>query len=249
MSASYEQRKELEKLMGRDSLVRIPASRSHEYQGNRPLNPAILEDPRICKSYLVGKCPYEMFVGTKENFGRCPRIHKERYRRIYEDAKRRGVDMPGENFEIDYMRELQEFLKDCDHRIQQTKRRLEYTTEEKESLSNISKQIKECEQRMAITIQEVNALNGKGEIGKAIQVSSRLQRYTLDRNDLKREYSEELESLHQASQQKLQICEQCGGLLSKLDNDKRLVAHFTGKIHLAYVEIRTALKELQAKYS
>ncbi len=35
------------------------------------------KDERICKYYLLGLCPHEMFVNTKMDCGPCPKIHSE----------------------------------------------------------------------------------------------------------------------------------------------------------------------------
>ncbi len=30
------------------------------------------EDPRVCKFFLVGLCPYTLFKNTNDDFGQCP---------------------------------------------------------------------------------------------------------------------------------------------------------------------------------
>ncbi|PIO59970.1 hypothetical protein TELCIR_18550 [Teladorsagia circumcincta] len=37
----------------------------------------MLNDPDICKYYIVGFCPHDMFVNTKADLGACPRAGEE----------------------------------------------------------------------------------------------------------------------------------------------------------------------------
>lgn len=49
-------------------------------------------------------------------------------------------------------------------------------------------------------------------------------------------------------QQKLRICDICSAHLGINDNDKRLVDHFGGKLHLGFIEIREKLEDLKVSY-
>lgn len=46
-------------------------------------------------------------------------------------------------------------------------------------------------------------------------------------------------------QQKLRICDICSAHLGIHDNDRRLVDHFSGKLHLGFITIREKLEELK----
>ena len=48
-------------------------------------------------------------------------------------------------------------------------------------------------------------------------------------------------------QQCLVACEDCGSLLGLLDSDERLAEHFTGKVHLSWVAIRSKWRELKER--
>ena len=44
------------------------------------------------------------------------------------------------------------------------------------------------------------------------------------------------------------ICTICGSTLSVFDSDKRLADHFGGKLHLAYVAMRSVYEKLYEKH-
>lgn len=47
-----------------------------------------LYNRQICKLFLVGKCPHDLFIGTKADMGRCKRLHLEKYKIFYEGEQR-----------------------------------------------------------------------------------------------------------------------------------------------------------------
>ena len=249
MSASYLQRLELEKLMSRDVLNRLPNTDTRHRNESRYSDPRVLNNPRICKSYLVGSCPYDMLRGTKENLGRCPRIHNKKYKIIYDAAIERGEKLPHHNFELDYLHDLEDFLDRCNRKAAQAERRLQSTEEEKESVANITTQIDEYDTRIAVTTQEIETFTNKGEVEKAIELSIRLKSYIFERQKLAESYNNALQSMNQSATQKLQVCKVCGSFLSVLDSDKRLAFHFTGKLHLSYVDMRATVDDIKRRLS
>jgi hypothetical protein len=87
-----------------------------------------ITDPKVCRSYLVGTCPHDLFTNTKQDIGPCPKSHNEALKTEYdaasEDQKRKW------GFDFDYMRDMQKYVDDCDRRIDQAQKRLEKTPDE-----------------------------------------------------------------------------------------------------------------------
>jgi hypothetical protein len=87
-----------------------------------------ITDPKVCRSYLVGTCPHDLFTNTKQDFGPCPKIHSEGLKTEYEAAdaeqKKRWA------FEYDYLRDMQKYVDECNRRIDTAQRRLEKTPDE-----------------------------------------------------------------------------------------------------------------------
>lgn len=87
-----------------------------------------LTDPKVCRSYLAGTCPHDLFTNTKQDLGPCPKVHAEPLKNEYEslpEAERKKY-----GFEYDYMRDLQKYIDDCNRRIDAAQRRLEKTPDE-----------------------------------------------------------------------------------------------------------------------
>lgn len=109
-----EQRKLLEQLMG-GSVGPRAAQLS-------------MTDPKVCRSYMAGTCPHDLFTNTKQDIGPCPKVHNEGLKAEYDgysDEQKRKY-----GFDYDYMRDLQKYIDECNRRIEAAQRRLEKTPDE-----------------------------------------------------------------------------------------------------------------------
>lgn len=109
-----EQRKLLEQLMGASSSSRV--------------SQVSLSDPKVCRSYVAGTCPHDLFTNTKQDLGPCPKVHSEALKAEFEGLSEREKQKYG--FEYDYMRDLQKYIDECNRRIETAQRRLEKTPDE-----------------------------------------------------------------------------------------------------------------------
>lgn len=87
-----------------------------------------ITDPKVCRSYLVGTCPHDLFTNTKQDLGPCPKVHSEALKTEYENAS--AAEKAKWGFEFDYLRDMQKYIDDCDRRIETAQRRLEKTPDE-----------------------------------------------------------------------------------------------------------------------
>ena len=85
-----------------------------------------ITDPKICRSYIVGTCPHDLFTNTKQDLGPCPKVHSEPLKSEYEASP----DKSKHGFEYDYMRDMQKYIDECNRRIDAAQRRLEKTPDE-----------------------------------------------------------------------------------------------------------------------
>ena len=85
-----------------------------------------ITDPKVCRSFLVGTCPHDLFTNTKQDLGPCPKVHSEPLKTEYEAS----ADKSKYGFEYDYMRDMQKYIDDCNRRIETAQRRLEKTPDE-----------------------------------------------------------------------------------------------------------------------
>ncbi|SCU89311.1 LAMI_0D13102g1_1 [Lachancea mirantina] len=231
-----EQRKILEQLMGRESM-------SRGFDGNR--RELRLQDPRICKSYLVGECQYDLFKGTKQSLGKCPKIHLAKHKLQYERELRQGREFP--DFEREHFAMLSKFVNDCNGQIAVALKNLEHTPEEREKIKKVTSELELVDSQIGLMLQEIEMLLKFHEVAKALVQSVKLQELQKHRREVALKVREITENVGQSAQQKLQVCEICGAYLSRLDTDRRLADHFIGKIHLGYVKMRQELDYLARK--
>lgn len=227
-----EQKKLLEQLMGKD----FHHGRRNQSQYNNYRRTMGLHDPRICKSYLVGECPYDLFQGTKQTLGRCPQIHSAKYKLQYEKEKKRGTTFP--DFDREYYAILAKFVNDCNGQIAVALKKLEHTPEERQKIQQVTAELDVLDSRIGLMIQEIESLLKANEVSQALVQSIKLQKMQEKRQEVGKKVRNMTENVGQSAQQKLQVCEVCGAYLSRLDTDRRLADHFLGKTHLGYVKMR-----------
>ena len=87
-----------------------------------------ITDPKVCRSYLVGTCPYDLFTNTKQDFGPCPKQHIEGLKVEYEAASDAQKEQWG--FKFDYLRDMETMVNDCNRRTDAAQKRLEKTPDE-----------------------------------------------------------------------------------------------------------------------
>lgn len=87
-----------------------------------------LTDSKVCRSYVAGTCPHDLFTNTRQDLGPCPKVHSEALKAEYEALPEKERQKMG--FEYDYMRDLQKYIDECNRRIDAAQRRLEKTPDE-----------------------------------------------------------------------------------------------------------------------
>ncbi|KAI8851048.1 hypothetical protein BC829DRAFT_368751 [Chytridium lagenaria] len=240
-----EQRKLLEQLMGKEALGGIPDNVN-------------FRDPEVCRDYLCGLCPHDLFTNTKVDLGPCPKKHMEKLKKEYEEAVSKR-DHHG--FEDDWTRSLSDFCADCDRKIEHARKRLEKTPED----AKVAQMVRVCLQLHCSTLfsekmKEVDDLTNEisvltalveklGEEGN-VDESLETMRQADQLKETKEEKEKELKSLigsENSQHQKLRVCGICSAYLSVFDSDRRLADHFQGKMHLGFKAVRDKLEELQKK--
>lgn len=222
-----EQRKLLNQLMGSTS------SRHHNHSSKNIKFK--YNDPKICKAFLIGSCPYDLFQGTKQNIGHCPQLHSLKLKLQFDKIKN-NIDTT--HLEHEYCLILKKFIDDCNGKIKLALIKLKHTPEETERIRHATRDIDLMDRRIALIMREINILLKRGNLQRAMKQSYKLNKYKIERISLSKRIKLFTENVGQSSQQKLQVCEICGAFLSRLDTDRRLADHFMGKIHLGYVKMR-----------
>ncbi|KAL5336656.1 LUC7-domain-containing protein [Aspergillus crustosus] len=229
-----EQRKLLEQLMGADQLVGLGANTRNAQLA--------ITDPKVCRSYLVGTCPHDLFTNTKQDLGSCPKVHSEGLKAEYEAAS--AAEKAKWGFDYDYMRDMQKYIDDCDRRIESAQRRLEKTPDEIRQTNNLLKQISDLTKSINSGLLEISVLGETGAVAQALNELHKIRTAKHQKETFERELKNLQDTSGPSGHQKLQVCDVCGAYLSRLDNDRRLADHFFGKMHMGYSDMRKGAKKL-----
>lgn len=222
-----EQRRLLEQLMGEQLMS----------AGTGPKQPALdITDPKVCRSYLCGACPHDLFTNTKQDLGVCPKAHQPNLKEEYQNASEERKKEWG--FEWDYQRDIGRYVSDCDRRIDTAQRRLEKTADEIRQTNTLLKQISDLSHTIEAGVIEVEIMAEEGAVNLAVQEFHKLKIAKSQKEERERELKTLSDTSGPSGHQKLQVCDVCGAYLSRLDNDRRLADHFFGKMHLGYAQMR-----------
>lgn len=208
-----------------------------------------ITDPKLCRSYLVGTCPHDLFTNTKQDLGSCPKVHSEPLKSEYDAASASEKQKWG--FEYDYMRDVQKYIDECNRRIDVAQRRLEKTPDEIRQTNTLLKGINDLSKSVESGLLEIQVLGEQGEVSRAYEEFFRIRQAIQTKSDKERELKALSDTSGPSGHQKLQVCDVCGAYLSRLDNDRRLADHFFGKMHLGYAQMRKTYenfpKELKSR--
>lgn len=78
-------------------------------------------DRDVCRLFLAGLCPHDLFQLTKMDLGPCPKVHSLQLRKEYEEVKAKGMH----NFDRDLEDLIERLIVECERKIQRALKRLE----------------------------------------------------------------------------------------------------------------------------
>ena len=226
-------RKALDNLMGKDR--------------NLPLREQILkkkhfDDPDVCKFFLIGFCPHELFTYVKSsNIGECHYRHDQQFKISFESDPNR------EYYQIKYEEDLISFLEsitsELDIKIKRCLERIEMPPPEQILNKDAQIELENIDKEITEKIKEAEHLGEKGLIDQSEKLMKEIEQMKIQRNLLTN--TKEHVAIYKDRQMK--VCEICGALQSAIDNEKRIQTHKEGKIHSAYLKIRQYLDLLRKK--
>ncbi|CAD5166009.1 unnamed protein product [Musa acuminata subsp. malaccensis] len=152
-------RKQLDVLMGanRNGDVREV---SHKYY-----------DRDVCRLFLAGLCPHDLFQLTKMDMGPCPKIHSLQLRKEYEEAKVKG----DHNFHRELEDMIERLIVECERKIQRALKRLEdedATAAVAISVSKVTQtpEVMELSKQIKEKLKEADVFDFEGKTDSKIRV-------------------------------------------------------------------------------
>ncbi|VDK22814.1 unnamed protein product [Taenia asiatica] len=199
-------------------------------------------DEDMCRYFLCGFCPHDLFVNTKTDLGPCDKMHDERLRENYRKSNR--FEKMG--YEEEFYRYLCYLLEDVDKRIRRGHERLSVNKgaapADPEAAAEKADKIASLTRRINDLVEQAEQLGTEGNVDQAQGVLKLCEQLKFERSQL------EGDTRPGAGQSKeLEVCEICGAFRIKDDAPQRVEEHLAGKMHLGYAKIRDYVREYGEK--
>ncbi|KAI6654522.1 hypothetical protein LOD99_918 [Oopsacas minuta] len=201
-------------------------------------------DEKVCKYFLCGFCPHDLFTNTKADLGPCKLLHDEKLLLQYNESDKRG-EM---GYEHDFLILLEGIVQDLTRRLQRGIERLDRTyhtpiEEEDESTKAISDKITEL-------LRKTERLGSEGKIDAAQEVMSEVEILKKEKHGILaqkagKDPNDPNALLSNDPERRLELCQVCGAFLIVNDTPRRINDHMTGKMHMGYARIRNTVTELK----
>ncbi|XP_032995080.1 luc7-like protein 3 isoform X5 [Lacerta agilis] len=227
----------LDELMGRDRNLAPDEKRSN----------VRWDHDSVCKYYLCGFCPAELFTNTRSDLGPCEKIHDENLRKQYEKSSR----FMKVGYERDFLRYLQSLLAEVERRIRRGHARLALSQTQQASgqaagpTGKNEEKIQVLTDKIDVLLQQIEELGSEGKVEEA-QGMMKLVEQLKEERELLRSTTSTIESFA-AQEKQMEVCEVCGAFLIVGDAQSRVDDHLMGKQHMGYAKIKATVEELKEK--
>ncbi|KAK1318396.1 hypothetical protein QJS10_CPB04g01908 [Acorus calamus] len=141
-------------------------------------------DRDVCRMFLVGLCPHELFQLTKMDLGPCSKVHSLQLRKEYEEAKVKGMH----NFDRELMDVIERLIVECERKIQRALKRLEEEDAKAAIAISVSKvtqppEVLELSKQIKEKLKEVDVLDLEGKMDSKIRAMEILEELRAKRAD------------------------------------------------------------------
>uniref|UniRef100_A0A2K5RSI2 RNA-binding protein Luc7-like n=1 Tax=Cebus imitator TaxID=2715852 RepID=A0A2K5RSI2_CEBIM len=226
----------LDELMGRDRNLAPDEKRSN----------VRWDHESVCKYYLCGFCPAELFTNTRSDLGPCEKIHDENLRKQYEKSSR----FMKVGYERDFLRYLQSLLAEVERRIRRGHARLALSQNQQSSgaagpTGKNEEKIQVLTDKIDVLLQQIEELGSEGKVEEA-QGMMKLVEQLKEERELLRSTTSTIESFA-AQEKQMEVCEVCGAFLIVGDAQSRVDDHLMGKQHMGYAKIKATVEELKSR--
>jgi len=232
----------LDQLMGKDRNM------SAEERSKRRLR---WDDEAVCKFFLCGFCPHDLFTNTKSDLGQCGKEHDDQLRQEFEKQSAHVR----QRFESQFFRYLQELLDECDKKIVKGQSRLASQAEDSSNpeLKEITLKVDQINENIKTLNQQIEKLGTEGKVEESQGVMKLVEGMKKEKQELEQKAKQIAlpvllqKAENQATEKRMKVCEVCAALLVINDADSRVQAHLTGKQHVGFEKIRQTLKDYHEK--
>lgn len=221
-------------------------------------------DPDVCKHFLMGFCPYQLFLDTKADLGPCDKTHELYHRNNYEKEA-------GERIKARYERRFIRFIRDIinvlDVKIQREQARLDSENNEDGArkpdgtfsadivqsglalvFSDVQKErLEELEQEVAKKKTELEMHGNHDRFNEAQELFREVEALEQEKLDLHNKAKVQA-GWTQQNERCLKMCLVCGAYLDRRrDTQQRIDNHLEGRVHQGYFMMREKLVQLEER--
>lgn len=220
----------LDELMGKDRNVH-PAEKT-----NRIIH---FTDPDICKFYICGFCPHELFTNTKSDLGPCKQVHDDACKEDFQRSSKKHT-FP---YEREFISFLEKMVDDLDRKIRKGHERVDNQDEKLETplSGEIAEKVSALSNRIQALLKQIEDLGEEGRVDESQQLMKVVDQLKTEKETI---VSVQTTPIVLSSQEKrMKICEICGAFLVIGDTEKRVSSHLEGKQHVGFALIRKTLDD------
>eukprot|EP00906_Rhabdomonas_costata_P030919 RCo043712 len=227
----------LDSLMGKDRNAPI-SERKTGSSRNR------LAEPDVCKYFLCGFCPHDLFLNTKVDLGHCDNVHddalQEQWNRLSEREKK------AYGYEERFVEFLQKLVSDMDRKIQRHRERME---EQNAKLAQVDPEVRdrlsELSRDIVTSTNRMEALSEEGDVDGAHKVLQEVEALKAQKEVILEQIR--VKTSGSGTNRLISVCEICSAFTMSGDNEQRIHDHVTGKQHTGYQLMRETIRQFRAK--
>lgn len=236
MNALDSQRALLDSLMG--------AHRNFD-DDEEPAYKKSWRDEDVCKYYLCGFCPHDLFVNTKSDLGQCDNIHDDELQKEFQSQK----SSRKEKYERRFLAYLEDIVHLLERRIQRGKERISVDksvdSETEEGLSREQRdRLEEIETQVEDYTEKMEDLGNEGRVEEAQELLMKVEQLTKEKISLTMSSTNTVDRIQE---RKMTVCEVCGAFLVLNDAEIRVDAHLRGRTHQGFKMVRDKIDEILEK--
>jgi len=196
-------------------------------------------DDRVCKFFISGYCPHDMFINTKMDCGSCPKLHSDALKAKYKSSKNPY------KYDSILERDFSNRVADIERTIKRARIKVE---EEKQVDETAHPEMLKFRMQMRKAADDAEMYGNEGNIDKAYECIADYEAFEREKAELFLKLQDDLIKAQAKvgvdMTKKLRVCDICGSYLSVLDSDRRLADHFMGKQHVGFQAMREVLIEI-----
>ncbi|XP_064637060.1 luc7-like protein 3 [Lineus longissimus] len=200
------------------------------------------DDPQVCKYFLCGFCPHELFVNTRADLGNCNKQHDDALKQSYEADPKFGRV----GYEDEFFRFLQGLVYDVDRRIKRGHQRLALNSMQGNTFAphhvNKEEKVQVLSERINELVGQAEELGCEGKVEEAQGLMNLCEQLKDERNHLETQMNVSMPQLKE-----MEVCEVCGAFLIVGDAKQRAEEHLMGKQHMGYAKVRSTVEEFKDK--